>query len=251
MSNSDAPLSALRRAFSTDALRRLHSQQLSPAEWDMVLQQRIDAIVQNHARILHDKDAQIAALEKELTHLKYGQLAKAQGPVFLLDGSASMVSLQTALPTVLTAASKKTDAALVMWGSSHPAVIDLKNKDTVRVAQAGLNSGSDLSPTLRMLSQVGGQQQLVIVSDGDIFDGNACKQLLENMLATANITLDAVIIKSRPEQTQMERFLSGLKIGGNARAPRIVTCTAEMAEIEKALTRVTRKQAAPKKHPQP
>ena len=244
--------------FSVAAARRLNDTHLSPSEWEMVMQARIATLLRPYEDALKSKDTRIAQLQARLQ--KYEQqerqaelsaqiatfMAVGQdGPTMLVDGSGSMAHgeknsrpLESALRAVAASSAGRT----LLWGDSRPVTLDVKDEQKLSKAINGLGCGSDLYPALEMMSFVKGPQHLVIVSDGDIFDENKCQPALEKMLAGGNVKIDAIIIKSRSEQTRMEKFLSQFT------GSRVTVCAADVKEIKKAIGTLTRQPAAKKAH---
>ena len=147
---------------------------------------------------------------------------------FLVDGSGSMMGMGgfqgsstqikmtptpikmtlSSLSGVLQAAAFMQDTAVNsgMWGYSSGVVwtssLDFSDPRHVQSIENGLNSGTDLAPTVADLQSVMGQmsgsktrQHVVIVSDGDIFDAEKSRDALKDMLHDdSRLTVDFVLI---------------------------------------------------------
>lgn len=251
-----------RRVF-TEAARRLNDRSLTPQEWDMVLQARIESLLRPYEATLHQQQERIAGLEAELARYKKTARRDAlqqslekimaggkKGPVVLLDGSTSMLlplhnKDRPPFSAAIEALQSTSISRVGLWGDQTPVALDIKDSKAVDAARSGLvGGGSNLSPAIEMMSLLTAPTHLIIISDGEVFDEQKCKQLLEQ--APAHLTVDAIVIKGSTRH-EMVGFLRGLTL---PRAPQVIVCSTDAAEIKKAINTLTRK-AAPKKAPQP
>lgn len=148
--------------------------------------------------------ATAVATEKKLEELSKKDAAKIATArfVFLVDGSGSMqgapiYSTVEALEKItIKLKSQGAQVDTFLFGDRQPVQVDLGNPILRDHVKRGLNSGTDLAPTLKVVAaglKKNEKTFIVVVSDGDLFDGDQAKPELETALrAFPKTTLDVV-----------------------------------------------------------
>lgn len=139
----------------------------------------------------------------DLSAKDLAKLAKRQF-IFLIDGSGSMqgAPLNGTLKSAQAFAQKIVDAGgqveSMMFGNQTPIRFDVLNKEVCDQLVKGLNSGTDLAPSLHALSQVVDKRKaahVVVFSDGDMFDAEASARAAQMLAAQfPKLTFDAIQI---------------------------------------------------------
>lgn len=254
--------SPLRHSFSAEAARRLHDRQLSPQEWDMVLQTRIEKLLRPYEDALRNKDAQITSLRAQVdAYQKADQQRLMQEfldtgknkPVVLIDGSGSMAAPGSTTPAPIVvslgAAQQAGIKRAMLWGDSKPSIVDLTQPGTLEKAAKGLHSGTDLAPTLDLFATVEKARKIVIVSDGDVFDADKSKAALLGLLQKHDVSV--ILVKatygsfSAPD-TRMAKMVSDINGQSAGKKINLVVCSANTAQIQAELNKLTTKPAAKK-----
>lgn len=128
--------------------------------------------------------------------------------VFLVDGSGSMHGPQ--LGGAIDAIEKLSErlkskggkVEMLMFGDDNPVKVDLDNKDGLVAFRRGLNCGTYLLPGVA--SVLAGLEkdkatQIVIVSDGDIFDVEKARDAIAKVIDSyPKVRVDAVLSTSQP-----------------------------------------------------
>lgn len=132
--------------------------------------------------------------------------------VFLIDGSGSMHG--EILPNTIAAVEKISDrlaqkggsVEAIMFGDRTPYFVDLNNKEQLEKVKRGLNCGTDMQCGVDAVAaklKKNKAAQIVIVSDGDIFDRDWTQPALNSLLDTfPKARVDAVIIYSQQEKRE-------------------------------------------------
>ncbi|MDP2205923.1 MAG: vWA domain-containing protein [Alphaproteobacteria bacterium] len=217
--------------------------------------------VLNEAYVLLNSAAANDAVTMKLEDLSKkdaAKIAKARF-VFLVDGSGSMsgrfidatIDGLTQIANTLGAQGAKLET--VLFGDNQPVALDLKDPAACAHAKRGLNCGTDMFFTVEALAASLKKNQLthvIVVSDGDLFDGGKVTPVLESMLRDfPQTTLDVVQLSNRPgrtaasfatkdfaratglveHQSMMQRMIEGLEVTGPRIRPQMSYATPETA----------------------
>ncbi len=254
--------SDMRRHFSAEAARRLNDKHLSPQEWDMVMQTRMGNLLRPYEDALRYKDQQIATLRQQVEGYQKAEQkrllneflqAGKNKPVLLVDGSGSMAAggraVSSPLSASLLAAQQSGIKRVMLWGDRKPAMLDLTQPNSIALATQGLNSGTDLCPTLDVLTTVEKPRHIVIVSDGDIFDIEKSKPALLGLLEKHSVSL--ILVKGPFNNgaaggTRIEKMIGEINASNNGKKIGVVLCDADAVQIQNALVNLSAKPAAKK-----
>lgn len=152
------------------------------------------------------KDNSVTASFEGLTKQELAKLGKRQF-VFIIDGSGSMTgeaiigALKSAYAFAekISAAGGKVDCML--FGNAQPIRFDILDPESYVAAGKGLNSGTDLAPTLASLPDVLDKRKTahaVIFSDGDLFDHEASVKAFNTLMTEySKLTFDALEFSSQ------------------------------------------------------
>ncbi len=167
------------------------------------------ASVMNEAYHLIQRDVQGAMGSMKLDELSKKDAAKIGKTrfVFLVDGSGSMngrpinnaIDALGGIAGKLAAQGAKVET--ILFGDKTPFPIDIQDTDIRERAKKGLNCGTDM--VYAVDSVVGSLKKtetthVIVVSDGDLFDGDKVKESLEKaFVAFPKATLDVVQLSDR------------------------------------------------------
>lgn len=254
--------SPLRHHFSAEAARRLNDRHLSPQEWDMVMQARMDNLLRPYEDALRHKDGQITKLRQQVEGYQKAEQerllkefldAGKNKPIMLIDGSGSMAASGRAasspLSASLSAAQQSGIKRVMLWGDRKPTMFDLTQPNSMALATQGLLSGTDLFPTLEVLAAVEKPRHIVIVSDGDIFDIEKSKPVLLGLLEKH--TVSVILVKSTfnsvaANDTHMQKLVSEINASSDAKKIGVAACNADATQIQSALAKLAAKPATKK-----
>lgn len=155
--------------------------------------------------------------------------------VFMIDGSGSMQgiferAIDSIYETSKKIAAKGGSVDVLVFGSQQPHTLDIFSESQREYAKRNLNSGTDMSPSLEALKTklpAGKPANVVVVSDGDIFDKEKSREKVEMLLAfypkvqiSAVIAADASSYGGPVRATMMgEMFGSVTTQDGRAKPP--------------------------------
>ena len=211
---------------------------LSDEERMMIFMGRVDRAMAELQRSNAEKNYKIERLEREIERLKNDtasalavslQAASQKGALLLIDGSGSMGMMDpNPIEQALRAAQQKRIGGAVLWGARQPVIIDVKNEKHIASALRGLHAGTELAPTLDIAARLVGPQHFIIVSDGDVFDGDRGRAQLETLFRrNPQAKLDVVIVGAaagRLAPTPMETMIRSAVFVHATQRPRIVHC---------------------------
>jgi len=156
--------------------------------------------------------------------------------VFMVDGSGSMQGIFERAIDSIYEVSKKIAAKggsvdVLLFGSQQPHALDIFSESQREYAKKNLNSGTDMSPSLETLKTklpAGKPANVVVVSDGDIFDKEKSREKMELLLAFyPKVQISAVIAVNPsssparpPRPTMMGEMIDSVKLPeGRAKPP--------------------------------
>lgn len=228
---------------SEEQARELERQARRAREEAVELNQKADTLEKASRLVQIENRANFVAPQLEKKLAKTGKDTRI---VFLIDGSGSMIArnvsssadyiyssyssasnqntetpIAYAIGAVVNISKTVVDnngrAETMLFGDSEPPWVDLLDAKVRNNIQKGLNSGTDLAPALKKLSETIKKSEnthVVILSDGDMFDSEKSKAALQNLLdQNPKLTLGLVEINGT-SRTNMSRLISSLATDG-------------------------------------
>lgn len=212
--------------------------------------------------------------------------------VFMIDGSGSMQgiferAIDSIYETSKKIAAKGGSVDVIIFGNHTPVMLDINSESQRLYAKKGLNSGTDMAPSLQGLAGIlpaNKPAHVVVVSDGDVFDKQKSQEQLNAILASfPKVQLSTVVAQNSAQpqrvyqevlytsaaqaqpratglrKTQMEEMMDGLTVANDRAKPSVtVVAPADVGlaiaatlaqQLEQANKPVLRRPKPPKNAP--
>jgi len=235
---------ARRAQRENDTARQLEEQARAARAAAQQLQQQSQIMQQAYALLQKEESEKVvanaaAAFDLQLT----GKNAKNRF-VFLIDGSGSMNDIFGHAVDSIHEISKKISAKggsvdVIVFGNHTPVMLDINNESQRLSAKRGLNSGTDMAPSLQGLASLlpaNKPAHVIVVSDGDIFDKQKSQEKLNAILASfPKVQLSTVVAQNSapPQRVYKESFRS---VSSQSEACMTMQRKTQMEEMMEGLT---------------